>query len=191
MSPVGNFFVGDSSGKFGLLSSPRNSFWFVFVVNQFMLMVFAQPVYRMQVSSWEAQLSEQLFPAHCLKLSPTPCCFTWFHNTVCGASPQSHCRSSCPGEESARIVILPVCFCLPFPVHCLRFAGQERRGGERRDKSFIPASVASVASINDSSEPTCRKRSANSCPLTVALLCSSVKRNFPVTLIKACLCWVH
>ena len=54
--------------------------------------VFAQLVHIVQVSLLEAQPSEQSFPAHCLKLCPTPCCFTWFHNTalsVRGASKQS------------------------------------------------------------------------------------------------------
>lgn len=36
----------------------------------------------MQVSLWKAQPSCRLFPAHCLKLSPTPCRFSWFHNIL-------------------------------------------------------------------------------------------------------------
>ncbi len=74
------------------------------MVYSIMVTVFAQPVHIMQVSLQEAQPSDQLFPAQCQKLSPTPCCFTWFHNTVLSvpeAYPTSHSWSSCPGEESA------------------------------------------------------------------------------------------
>lgn len=78
-----------------------------------------------------------------------------------------------------------VCLLWTFPVYCSRVTEQTRR-----HKSFIAASVTSVASVNNEPEPTCRKRLANSCPLTVALLCSPVTRNVQQLSLRPACAWL-
>lgn len=122
--------------------------------------------------------STQLFPAYCLKLSPTPCCFTWFHNTALSVRVEqtkvtvgvAALVRSLLNTTGERIVIPPALSLPDIAVSCRLFADQRRR-----DKSFITASLASVAFVNNQPEPTCRKRSgqlSSTVRPTVALLCS-------------------
>lgn len=141
--------------------------------------VFAQLVHIIQVSLLEAQLSEQSFPAHCLKLCPTPCCFTWFHNTalsVRGAYKQSLGVAvlvrSLLITTGVRIVILCVLSLPAISVSC--------RPEEKRQ-------VIHYSSVNKKPQPTCRKRSANSSPLSIPQLCCCVpeEEECPAALIRA------
>ncbi|XP_069558886.1 SUN domain-containing protein 1 isoform X3 [Brachyistius frenatus] len=112
----------------------------------------------MQVSLREAQPLGWLLPAHCLKVSPTPCCFNGFHNTqltqavTVGETVLVKSLLDTKGKK-----IAPSCLCQPFLSVPARFS--DRR---RRDKSFIRASLVSVAFVNNQPEPTCRKSSSYS-----------------------------
>lgn len=129
------------------------------------------PCFRNASFAMHDKPSEQLFPAHCPLLSPTPCCFTWFHNTAhspCGAYPSSRCRSSRPGEESTS------------------YNGTEDRLGplstSRSCVSCRPKEkrrVIHYSFVNNQPEPACRKRSADAHLL-------SEEKECPAALIRAC-----
>lgn len=116
------------------------------------------------------------------KTQPPPCCLTGFHNTgfsVCGIYLRSHCRSSCPGEESAfykaeRESSMSVSH---FYQRFLSVADQRRR-----DEPVIAASLASVTFVSNNPEPACRKRSASSHPQWHC--CVPGGKEFPAALIR-------
>lgn len=93
-------------------------------------------------------------------------------------------KRSLPNTTGERIAVA----CLsPLDVSCLL---QLFRRAEEKTQ-VIHHSFSDVRSLrNNEPEPTCRKRLANSCPLTVALLCSLVTRNVQQLSLRPACAWL-
>lgn len=139
---------------------------------------------------WE-KLNPQtsFFPAHCLKLSPTPCCFTWFHNTalsVCvehtqevtvGVAVPVRSLLNTTGE---RIVILSVPSLPAIPVSCLPLLCRPEK------RQVIHYSFSGVRSVRQQPAKASMQEEVGQLSSTVALLFLGKRNVLQLSLGPAC-----